>query len=56
MTDAYREQVVLLNRMADAAERQDQVGFSALGEDVQRVNTRARGIAVGYGFKVCGDQ
>ena len=54
LTTAYGEQTALVGRMLDAAEATDVQRFNALQKEHQRVKTRARGLARGYGFKECG--
>lgn len=51
-----REQIVLVRRAADALEDGDLADANALVESGQETAARLRGIAQGYGFKVCGSE
>jgi hypothetical protein len=54
--EGSREQIVLLNRIADSTEDGDSSEVEALRESGQEVGARLQGIAQGYGFEVCGSQ
>jgi hypothetical protein len=54
LSQAYEQQIALIGREADAASRGDTSAFASLADETQRAGDRARALAQGYGFKVCG--
>jgi hypothetical protein len=52
--DTVREQLTLYERVRTAAEQSDRAKLETYAQDVRELRARARGIAQGYGFKVCG--
>lgn len=53
---AYSEQAALVGRIADAAAAGDAAGVSSLSSQIELVRNRAKGLAQGYGFRVCGSR
>jgi hypothetical protein len=54
--DTVRQQVVLYQRIQAAAEQSDRAKLESYAEDVRELRAKARGLAEGYGFEVCGKQ
>ena len=48
------DQIAVLRRAADAAERNDTSALNTLLQENQRASGEIRGLAQGYGFKECG--
>jgi len=51
---AARDQVAVLRQIADALEEGDTVAVASLSQSGEASGAKVRGIAQGYGFKVCG--
>ena len=54
--DTVRQQLALYQRIQAAAEQSDRAKLESYAGDVRELRAKARGLAEGYGFKVCGSQ
>src|SRR5262245_25963703 len=51
---AYEQQVELIGRTSDALKQRDAAALQQLATDMNTTQAKARGLAHGLGFKVCG--
>jgi len=54
LLSAYEQQVALIGRTSDALKQRDAAALQQLGSKMNTTQAKARGLAHGLGFKVCG--
>lgn len=55
-TSSVEESITLLKRLREAAQEEDAIKVDTYADDLRGLSQRQRGLAQGYGFKVCGTE
>jgi hypothetical protein len=53
---SQRDQIALLRQVSKAAEAEDKAAVQRYVADIRETGQKAKGLAQGYGFKVCGSE